>query len=43
MQSIGMTTKQLIRLIVNEGLLYALFSTVLGIVLSALVDSTMVK
>ena len=43
MQSIGMTTKQLIRLIVNEGLLYALSSTVLGIVLSALVDSTMVK
>ncbi|MFR6582192.1 MAG: ABC transporter permease [Ruminococcus sp.] len=27
MQSIGMTTKQLIRLIVNEGLLYALSST----------------
>ena len=43
MQSIGMTTKQLIRLIVNEGLLYALSSAVLGIVLSALVGGTMVK
>ena len=43
MQSIGMTTKQLIRLIVNEGLLYALSSAVLGIVLSALVGSTMIK
>lgn len=43
MQSIGMTTKQLIRLIVNEGLLYALSSAVLGIVLSALVGGTMIK
>lgn len=43
MQSIGMTTKQLIRLIVNEGLLYALSSAVLGIVLSVLVGGTMIK
>lgn len=43
MQSIGMTTKQLISMIVNEGLIYALSSSVLGILLSILLGTTLIK
>lgn len=43
MQSVGMTTKQLISLIIHEGLFYAIFSAALGIFLSVIVNSTMIK
>lgn len=43
MQSIGMTTKQLIKMIVNEGMVYAIISAALGIIFSAVIGSTMIK
>lgn len=43
MRSIGMTKMQLKKLVVYEGIIYALFSGVIGILVSALLSFTVVK
>lgn len=43
MQSVGMTTRQIKKLIMNEGFYYALFSSIFGIVLSIVLGGTMIK
>lgn len=43
MRSIGMTRKQLRKLVIYEGIIYAAFASLIGILLSALLSITMVK
>ena len=43
MRSIGMTRKQLQRLMVYEGIIYAVFSGAVGILLSGLLSATLIK
>lgn len=43
MQSVGMTTKQLTKMVMYEGLYYALYSAVLGVILALILGVTMMR
>lgn len=43
MQSVGMTTKQLTKMVMCEGLYYALCSAVLGVILALMLGATMMR